>query len=120
MLAVPVLAGSSAYAVSEIGGWNEGLDNMPWQATGFYTVIAVAIAMGVGMDYTSIDPIKALFWSAVINGVIAVPMMFAMMFVVSHKVLMGEFTASRSLKILGWTSTLVMLAAAVAMGVTSI
>jgi NRAMP (natural resistance-associated macrophage protein)-like metal ion transporter len=119
MLAVPVLAGSSAYAVCEIGGWNEGLDNMPWQAAGFYTVIAVAVAIGVAMDYSAIDPIKALFWSAVINGVIAVPMMFAMMYVVGNKTLMGEFTAGRSLKLLGWASTLVMLAAAIAMGVTS-
>ena len=119
LLAIPVLAGSSAYAVSELAGWKEGLDNMPWQATGFYAVIAIAVAIGVGMDYSGIDPIKALFWSAVINGVIAVPMMFAMMFVVSHKKLMGDFTAGPWLKALGWISTLVMLAAAVAMGVTS-
>ena len=119
MLAIPVLAGSSAYAVCELAGWNEGLDNMPWQATGFYTVIGIGVALGVGMDYSGLDPIKALFWSAVINGVIAVPMMFAMMFVVSSRKLMGDFTAGPWLKGLGWISTLVMLAAAVAMAVTS-
>ncbi len=115
LLAIPVLAGASAYAVSEIEDWNEGLDNMPWQAVGFYSVIGAGVALGVAMDWVGLDPIKALFWSAVINGVIAVPMMFAMMFVVSSKALMGEFTASRSLKVLGWISTLVMLAAALAM-----
>jgi Mn2+/Fe2+ NRAMP family transporter len=120
MLAIPVLAGSSAYAVAELEGWKEGLDNKPWQAAGFYTVIALGVVLGVGMDYSGIDPIKALFWSAVLNGVIAVPMMFAMMYVVSSRKLMGDFTAGRSLKALGWISTLVMLAAAVAMGVTSL
>jgi Mn2+/Fe2+ NRAMP family transporter len=119
MLAIPVLAGSTAYAVSELRGWREGLDNMPWQARGFYAVIALAVALGLGMIWSGIDPIKALFWSAVVNGVIAVPMMFAMMFVVSSKKLMGEFTAGPSLKVLGWASTLVMLAAAVTMGVTA-
>ena len=120
LLAVPVLAGSAAYAVAELRGWKEGLDNMPWQARGFYAVIALAIALGLVMDWTGVDPIKALFWSAVVNGVIAVPMMFAMMYVVSSRKLMGEFTAGPSLKIFGWASTLVMLAAALAMGATSL
>jgi len=120
LLAIPVLAGSTAYAVSELRGWREGLDNMPWQAHGFYAVIALAVALGLGMIWSGIDPIKALFWSAVVNGVIAVPMMFAMMYVVSSRKLMGEFTAGPSLKIFGWASTLVMLAAALAMGATSL
>jgi NRAMP (natural resistance-associated macrophage protein)-like metal ion transporter len=120
LLAIPVLAGSTAYAVSELRGWREGLDNMPWQARGFYAVIALAVALGLGMIWSGIDPIKALFWSAVVNGVIAVPMMFAMMYVVSSRKLMGEFTAGPSLKIFGWASTLVMLAAALAMGATSL
>ena len=119
LLAIPVLAGSVAYAVSELRGWTEGLDNKPREATGFYAVIAAAVALGVMMDWIGLDPIKALFWSAVVNGVIAVPMMFAMMYVVSNKKLMGEFTAGPLLKTLGWTSTTVMLAAAVAMFVTS-
>ncbi len=119
LLAIPVLAGSSAYAVSELRGWREGLDNKPWEAVGFYAVIAAGVALGVVMDWIHLDPIKALFWSAVVNGVIAVPMMFAMMHVVSSTKLMGTFTAGPVLKTLGWASTAVMLAAAVAMGVTS-
>ena len=120
LLAIPVLGGSAAYAVSELRGWKEGLDYKPWEARGFYAVIALAVALGVAMDWSGIDPIKALFWSAVVNGVIAVPMMFAMMFAVSSRKLMGEFTAGPVLKLFGWLSTLVMLAATVAMGVTSL
>ena len=75
--------------------------------------------LGVMMDWVGLNPIKALFWSAVVNGVIAVPMMFAMMYVVSSKKLMGEFTAGPLLKTLGWASTAVMLAAAVTMFVSS-
>jgi Mn2+/Fe2+ NRAMP family transporter len=119
LLAIPVLAGSTAYAVGELRGWKTGLDNKPWEAVGFYSVIAAAVALGVCMDWIGLDPIKALFWSAVVNGVIAVPMMFAMMYVVSSKRLMGEFTAGPVLKTLGWASTAVMLAAAVTMGITS-
>ncbi|MBL6853159.1 MAG: divalent metal cation transporter [Alphaproteobacteria bacterium] len=119
LLAIPVLVGSCAYAVSELRDWKEGLDYKPWEARGFYAVIVVAVALGVVMDWTNIDPIQALFWSAVVNGVIAVPMMFAMMFVVSNRKLMGEFTAGPVLKGFGWLSTFVMLAASVAMVVTS-
>lgn len=115
LLAVPVLAGSSAYAVSELEGWKEGLDNKPWQAVGFYGVIGVAVALGLVMDWIGLDPIRALFWSAVLNGVIAVPLMFAMMYVVGSKKLMGAFTAGPLLKGLGWISAMVMLAAALAM-----
>jgi NRAMP (natural resistance-associated macrophage protein)-like metal ion transporter len=115
LLAIPVLAGSAAYAVGETRGWKTGLDNKPWEAIGFYLVIAAAVTLGIGIDYSGIDPIKALYWSAVINGVIAVPMMIAMMIVATSGGIMGRFTASRSLRILGWASTLVMAAAAVAM-----
>jgi Mn2+/Fe2+ NRAMP family transporter len=115
MLAIPVLAGSAAYAVSETRDWKAGLDNMPWQAKGFYTVIAAAVALGLIIDYSGFDPIKALYWSAVVNGVIAVPMMAAMMFVASSRKKMGAFTAGPTLSILGWASTLVMAAATVTM-----
>jgi NRAMP (natural resistance-associated macrophage protein)-like metal ion transporter len=114
LLAVPVLAGSAAYAVAEAQGWKCGLDNMPWQARGFYTVIGAAILLGLGIDYSPIDPIKALYWSAVLNGVIAVPMMAAMMFVAGHR-RMGKFRAGPTLTTLGWISTLVMAAATVTM-----
>ena len=115
MLAIPVLAGSAAYAVSETRDWKAGLDNMPWEAKGFYTVIAAAVALGLIIDYSGFDPIKALYWSAVVNGVIAVPMMAAMMFVASSRKKMGAFTAGPTLSILGWASTLVMAAATVTM-----
>ena len=115
MLAIPVLAGSAAYAVGEARGWKTGLDNKPWEAVGFYSVIGAAVALGLTIDYSGLDPIKALYWSAVVNGVIAVPMMAAMMFVSSHRKMMGDFTAGPALRILGWTSTAVMAAAAVAM-----
>jgi NRAMP (natural resistance-associated macrophage protein)-like metal ion transporter len=115
LLAIPVLAGSAAYAVGETRGWKTGLDNKPWEAVGFYTVIGAAVALGLLIDYSGLDPIKALYWSAVVNGVIAVPMMAAMMIVANNKKKMGEFTAGPTLSILGWASTLVMAAAAVAM-----
>jgi Mn2+/Fe2+ NRAMP family transporter len=120
MLAIPVLAGSAAYAVGETRGWKIGLDNKPWEAVGFYSVIGAAVALGLTIDYSGLDPIKALYWSAVVNGVIAVPMMAAMMFVSSHKKMMGQFTAGPTLRILGWTSTAVMAAATVAMVVVAV
>jgi NRAMP (natural resistance-associated macrophage protein)-like metal ion transporter len=115
LLAIPVLAGSAAYAIGESRGWKVGLDNKPWEAVGFYLVIAMSVALGIGIDYSGLDPIKALYWSAVINGVIAVPMMAAMMLVATNRKRMGEFTARPSLKILGWASTAVMAAATCAM-----
>jgi NRAMP (natural resistance-associated macrophage protein)-like metal ion transporter len=120
LLAIPVLAGSAAYAVGETRGWKTGLDNKPWEAVGFYSVIGAAVALGLVIDYSGLDPIKALYWSAVVNGVIAVPMMAAMMIVANNKKKMGEFTAGPTLTILGWASTLVMAAAAVAMIVVTL
>ncbi|HKU55004.1 MAG TPA: divalent metal cation transporter [Rhizomicrobium sp.] len=115
LLAVPVLAGSAGYAVAEAAGWKTGLDNMPWQARGFYTVIGAAILLGLGIDWSPIDPIKALYWSAVLNGVIAVPMMAALMFVATSRRKMGEFRAGWVLGGLGWLTTAIMAAAAVTM-----
>ncbi|GGB43447.1 iron transporter [Sphingomonas metalli] len=115
LLAVPVLAGSAAYAIGESRGWKCGLDQRPWEAVGFYAVITLATLLGIAIDWSSLDPIKALFWSAVINGVVAVPIMAAMMLVVSRRSAMGKFTASPRLLFFGWTATAVMAAAAVAM-----
>jgi NRAMP (natural resistance-associated macrophage protein)-like metal ion transporter len=115
LLAVPVLAGSVAYAVGESRGWKTGLDNMPWEAKGFYAVIGTAIFLGLGIDYSGLDPIKALYWSAVLNGVIAVPMMAAMMYVAGHRGKMGDFRAGPVLSGLGWLSTAVMAAATITM-----
>jgi NRAMP (natural resistance-associated macrophage protein)-like metal ion transporter len=110
-LAVPVLAGSVAFAVAEIFGWKEGLENPPQRAAGFYSVIVAATLVGVLIDWSSINPIRALFWSAVLNGVAAVPLMIAMMVVASSPKVMGKFTESRSLLIFGWGATAVMAAA---------
>lgn len=115
LLAVPVLAGSAAYAIGESRGWKVGLENKPWEAAGFYTIVALATLIGIGIDWSPLDPIKALFWSAVINGVAAVPIIAAMMVVVARKSVMGQFTASRRLRIAGWLATLVMAGAAGAM-----
>ena len=119
-LAVPVLAGSSAFAVAEVFGWKEGLEYKPQQAAGFYSIIVLATMIGVLIDWSPINPIRALFWSAVLNGLAAVPLMIAMMIVVSSKRVMGRFTASLSLQLLGWTATLVMALAAAAMIVTAV
>lgn len=119
-LAVPVLAGSAAFAVAEVFGWKEGLEYQPQQAAGFYSIIVAACFVGVLIDWSPIDPMRALFWSAVLNGLAAVPLMVAMMVVVSRHQVMGRFTASRTLVILGWAATAVMAAASAAMLVTSL
>lgn len=115
LLAIPVLAGSAAYAVGESRGWKIGLENKPWEAVGFYTVIGLATVLGIAVDYSPIDPIKALFWTAVINGVISVPIMAAMMIVVSRRHEMGRFVGTLSQRILGWAVTGIMAVATVAM-----
>ncbi len=115
LLAVPVLAGSAAFAVGEAHGWTCGLEHRPQEAVGFYTVITLATLLGIAIDWSPLDPIKALFWSAVINGVVAVPIMAAMMIVVTRKSAMGKFVASPLLVVSGWIATAVMAAAAVAM-----
>ncbi len=120
LLAVPVLAGSAAYAVGESRGWKCGLNNKPWEAVGFYIVIGVSTLLGVVIDWSPLDPMQALYWSAVINGVIAVPMMIATMIVASRAQPMGQFTIGAATKIAGWLATFVMAAASIALGVTFI
>jgi len=114
-LAVPVLAGSTAFAVAEVFDWKEGLERQPRQAAGFYSIIVVATVMGLLIDWSPIDPMRALFWSAVLNGLAAVPLMVAMMIVVSRHKVMGRFTASRPLLLLGWTATAIMALVCAAM-----
>ncbi len=116
LIGVPVLAGSGAYALCRGHGLEMGL----WSARrrdarGFYGVIAVSVLAGLVIQYSPISPMKALFWSAVINGVVAVPLMAVIILLVSKKSVMGAFTASRPLVILGWIATAVMGAAAVRM-----
>ncbi|MBY8604180.1 divalent metal cation transporter [Burkholderia arboris] len=119
LIGVPVLAGSGAYALSEVMGWKEGLERKVGDARGFYGIIAVSVLAGLGIQYSPISPMKALFWSAVINGVVAVPLMVVIIILVSKKSVMGAFTASRPLIVLGWIATAIMGAAAVAMFIPS-
>ena len=118
LLAVPVLAGSAAYAVGETVGWHVGLARKVRRAPSFYALIAAAFVIGALLNFVHIDPIKALFWSAVINGVVAVPVMVMMMLLVSQKKVMGGFTIGPGLKVFGWLATLVMLIAAIGMFAT--
>ncbi|MGH6908995.1 MAG: NRAMP family divalent metal transporter [Phenylobacterium sp.] len=118
LLAVPVLACSAAYAVGETFGWHVGLTRKPHRAKAFYGVIAVATLVGGLLNFSSIDPIRALFWSAVINGVVAVPVMAMMMLLGSRRDVMGRFVLPMSLKVVGWAATAVMGVAAAAMFAT--
>jgi NRAMP (natural resistance-associated macrophage protein)-like metal ion transporter len=115
LLAVPVLAGSAAYAIAESFGWPMGLDRKLGQAPGFYAIIAAATLGGVALSFSDIDPIKALFWSAVLNGLVAVPIMIVAMLLASRRSVMGRFTIGWTLKVLGWTATATMLAAGIGM-----
>ena len=119
LLAVPVLAGSAAYAVAESFKWHIGLGRKLLEARGFYMILAVATLLGVMLNFTSIDPIKALFWSAVINGVIAVPIMAIMMSMAAKPEIMGKFIVTSRLRILGWLATVVMALAVLMMAVVS-
>jgi NRAMP (natural resistance-associated macrophage protein)-like metal ion transporter len=118
LIAVPVLAGSAAYAVAETFEWKRGLDLKLLEAREFYAIIALATLGGVALDFSPIDPIRALFWSAVVNGVIAVPIMVVMMLLSDDAKVMGGFTVTRRLKALGWLATGTMAAAVAAMFAT--
>ena len=118
MLAVPVLAGSAAYAVGEALRWRVGLSQKPGRAKAFYGAIAVATLVGAAINFSPLDPIKALFWSAVINGVAAVPIMIMIMHLSSRRAVMGQFTLGPGLKTFGWLATAVMAAAAIGMFAT--
>lgn len=118
LIAVPVLAGSSAYALAEARGWKFGLERRVKEARGFYAVIALSVLAAVGIQYSPITPMRALFWSAVINGVAAVPLMTVLLLVVGNRNVMGDHVPPRGLRLLGWAATLVMAVAAVAMCVS--
>lgn len=118
LLAIPVLAGSAAYAVGEAFRWKIGLEQKPKRARNFYTVLALAILLGLSIDFMPINPIKALFWSAVINGVTAAPVMVMLMLMSGNKKVMGKFTISKGMKFMGWLSTLVMVLAAIGLFLT--
>jgi NRAMP (natural resistance-associated macrophage protein)-like metal ion transporter len=111
LLAVPVLGGSAAYAVGEALKLPTGLERHPLEAKGFYVVLAVATLIGLGLNFTPIDPIKALFWAAVANGITAPPVMAMLMLMTTNSQVMKQFTISRRLRILGWMATALMSAA---------
>src|SRR5262249_20043133 len=120
LLAVPVLAGSAAYAVGEARRGAVGVGRKPGGAQGVFGAVALATAIGVAINFSPINPIRALFWSAVINGVVAVPVMVVMMHMTDNRKIMGKFRVHDGLRFLGWVSTGVMAAAVVGMIATSV
>ena len=118
LLAVPVLAGSAAYALGEALGWPTGLARLPHDAKAFYGTIVIGTLIGVFVNFIDLDPIKALFWCAVINGVVAVPLMIMIMIMAMQKKVMGAFTLPRPLWAMGWLCTGAMAVAVVIMFAT--
>jgi NRAMP (natural resistance-associated macrophage protein)-like metal ion transporter len=108
LLAVPVLAGSAAYGVAEAFGWPSTLEARFPEAAGFYTIILAATVIGFALGFAPIDPIQLLVWTAVINGVVAVPIMGVMMLIVTNRSIMGRFVARRWLKCAGWIATIMV------------
>jgi Mn2+/Fe2+ NRAMP family transporter len=120
LLSVPVLAGSAAYALGETHRWRIGLDRQPMEAKAFYAAVALATMVGALINFSPINPIKALYWSAVINGVVAVPVMAIMMMMTANRKVMGKFIIAGPLRFIGWLATGVMAAAVLGMAVTEI
>jgi NRAMP (natural resistance-associated macrophage protein)-like metal ion transporter len=118
LLAIPVLAGSAAYAMAGTFRWKNSLELPPSRAKGFYSIIALSTFLGIGISFLPIDPIKALFWSAVINGVISVPIMAVMMLMAANSRIMGRFVIKSRLKWVGWITVALMAAAVTAMFAT--
>jgi len=112
LMGVPVLAGSAAYALSEVFGWRSSLEETPSRASKFYAVIGFSVLLALAIQYSPISPMKALFWSAVINGIVAVPLMVAIMILSSRRSVMGPHTTSLSMKLFGWAATGFMAIAA--------
>jgi NRAMP (natural resistance-associated macrophage protein)-like metal ion transporter len=117
-LAVPVLTSSSAYAVAETFGWKEGLNHRARDARGFYAVIIIGTAVGMLFNFLQINPINALFWTAVLNGFLAPPLLVLVMLIANDRGVMGTRTNGRLLNVLGWGTTLVMFAAAIGLVAT--
>jgi Mn2+/Fe2+ NRAMP family transporter len=115
LMGVPVLAGSAAYALSEVFGWRSSLEDSAKQAGKFYFIIAISVLGVLAIQYSPISPMKALFWSAVLNGVVAVPLMLAIMILSCKPSVMGTHVASPSMKFFGWLATIFMACAAIYM-----
>ena len=120
LLAVPVLAGSAAYAVSDVFGWKAGLSHGFHEARGFYAIIIAATLLGTVMGVLQVDPIQALLWSAIVNGVISVPIMIIMMRIGQSEEIMGSLTMTRRHRLFGWAATGVMALAVLFMLVTNV
>jgi Mn2+/Fe2+ NRAMP family transporter len=118
LLAIPVLAGSTAYAIGEGRRWKVGLSRKPKEAIAFYGVLGLSGLCGIGLNFTPIDPIKALYWSAVVNGVLAAPVMLLLMVLVRRPKVMGKLVVTGPLYWLGWTSTIAMAFCIVGMAAT--
>ena len=118
LLAVPVLAGSAAYALGEALGWPTGLERQPLDAKAFYAAIAVSTLVGIFINFVDLDPVRALFWSAVLNGIVAVPLMAVIMIMAMQRKVMGQFTLPWQLSALGWVCTAAMTIAVVIMFAT--
>ncbi len=114
MLAVPVLAGSAAYALAEAAGWPAGLNRSAAQARGFYAILTVSVLIGVALNFNDVDPVQELTWAAVLNGIAAVPIMAVMLHMAASKAIMGRFAIGRRLKVTAWIATGLMAVASVA------
>jgi len=114
-LSIPTLAGSTAYAAAELMNWRGGLEKPVPEAKGFYGVIVISMVVALGIIFSPLDPIKALFWSAVLNGMISVPMLGAIMVLASRRDEMGQFIAPIWQRLFGWLATAVMGAGAIGM-----
>jgi NRAMP (natural resistance-associated macrophage protein)-like metal ion transporter len=115
LLAIPVLAGATAYAIGEGRQWRVGLARKPKEAAAFYAVLALSAAIGIALNFTSINPISALYWSAVINGVLSIPVMVLLMIMAHRKAVMGRFVVAGPLHWLGWLSTAAMALSVIGM-----
>jgi Mn2+/Fe2+ NRAMP family transporter len=120
LLTVPVLAASAAYALGELLSWRVGLIQRASRARAFYAALALATLIGCGLNFTAVNPMRALYWSAVLNGVVAVPVMVAMMHMSARRAVVGAWTLPRGLRLLGWTATAVMALTVLALAVTAL
>lgn len=115
LLAIPVLAGSAAYAVGEARRWTVGLARQPLEAKAFYATLAAAVVIGAGLNFAGVNPMKALYWSAVVNGVVAVPVLAFMVLMAGSRRIMGKFTVGAVLTTIGWLAVGLMAASITAM-----
>jgi Mn2+/Fe2+ NRAMP family transporter len=118
LLAVPVLAASACYGIGEACRWKTSLERKPGQAVRFYAAITVATLIGLSLNFLHIDPVKALFWAAILNGIVAAPLMAVIMIMASSRKVMGKLVIPSYLKVMGWIATAVMLCACIGVFVT--